>query len=101
MTKAQQLQRAVDWIIDNGMQERFCTISLVAGKPRVSFLSLVDMVNTLRWSHVKVSSTNIPRAMNFSTDVDGIEFYCSSESGCVGPGTYVLDDSILNPELVA
>lgn len=101
MTKGEQLQRAVEWIIDNGMEERFCTLSLFSGRPRISFLSLVDMVRTLRGHQVKVTSAGVPRAMNYSTEVFGMEFGTCSSSGCVGPGTYIIDESILSPELIA
>jgi hypothetical protein len=101
MTKAEQLQRAIDWIIENKMEDRFCTVSLHDGRPRISFVYLHDMIAVLRGMKAKVSGTG--QDGYFTVDVEEFGMLFSNSSFLndnIAPGTYTLDESLLKAELV-
>lgn len=101
MSKGEQLQRAVEWIIANDMEDSFCTICLHNGMPVISFLRLHDMINTLRGCIADVRGSSFGSLKEYEVRHDGFLFVCSSSDGVNKPGQYRLDGSILKAEWVA
>jgi hypothetical protein len=100
MTKAEQLQRAIDWIIENKMEDKFCTVSLYFDQPRISFMRLSDMIEALHWQKAKVSSAIVNGCQEIEAEALGINFSCMTSECAKEPGTYTLDKSLLKAELV-
>jgi hypothetical protein len=101
VTKAEQLQRAIDWIIDNKMEDKFCTVSIWDDKPRLSFLHLHEMIEVFQGKKAEVRRTSLDGSLLVSLEVDGIGFTCFYRSHeNIAPGTYTLDESLLKAELV-
>lgn len=100
MTKAEQLQRAIDWIIENKMEDKFCTVSLCFDQPRISFMRLSDMIEALHWQNAKVSSAIVPGCQEIEAEVLGMNFSCTTSECAKGPGIHILDESLLKAELV-
>lgn len=101
MTKAEQLKRAIDWIIENKMEDRFCTVCMHNSTPVISFLRLHDMINTLRGCTADVRGSSFGSLKEYEVRHDGFLFVCSSSDGVNKPGQYRLDGSIIKAEWAA
>lgn len=98
MSKEHQLRKAVDWIADRDLEDKFCSIYVLNGFVHISFLRFEYMVEALKGHEVIASKFH--GVMKYESEAYGFKFHVCDTTGPKEPGTYTLDESLLKSELV-